>query len=66
MTTPASESGPGGRGGEMAPAEFRRYGQEVVDLVARYLEGLDGIPPLPQVNPGEVLAALAPSPPEEG
>ncbi len=50
----------------MAPTEFRRYGHEVVDLVARYLEGLDGISPLPQVNPGEVLAALAPSPPEEG
>ena len=50
----------------MTPAEFRRYGQEALNLVARYLEGLDGTSPLPRVNPGEVQAALAPSPPEEG
>ena len=50
----------------MGPAEFRRYGRQAVDLVARYLEGLDGIPPLPPVAPGDVLARLAPSPPEEG
>ena len=50
----------------MGPAEFRRHGQEAVELVARYLEGLEGISPLPQVAPGEVLAALAPSPPEDG
>jgi aromatic-L-amino-acid decarboxylase len=50
----------------MGPAEFRRYGQQAVELVARYLEGLDDIPPLPPVASGDVLAALPLSPPEEG
>ena len=51
---------------DLGAAEFRDRGRQAVEIVARYLEALDDLPPLPRVAPGEVLAALPSSPPEEG
>lgn len=47
------------------PDEFRRHGHEVVEWVARYLEGLEDRPVASSVEPGWVRAQLPPSPPEE-
>ena len=50
----------------MSPEEFRRAGYATVDWVADYLAGVGELPVLSRVAPGEVRAALPPSPPEHG
>ena len=50
----------------MTPEEFRRAGYATVDWVADYLAGVGDLPVLSRVSPGEVRAALPPSPPENG
>lgn len=47
----------------MTPDEFRRRGHEAVEWVARYMEDVEEHPVRSTVEPGEVRAALAPSPP---
>ncbi|MBA2641989.1 MAG: aminotransferase class V-fold PLP-dependent enzyme [Actinobacteria bacterium] len=44
---------------------FREDGAAAVDWVAAYLEGVRNLPVLAQVEPGDIHAALPPSPPEE-
>jgi aromatic-L-amino-acid decarboxylase len=51
-------------GFHMTPDEFRRRGYEVVDWIARYLEGVEDRPVLSQVAPGEVRSLLPQHPPE--
>ena len=53
-------------GHHMTPDEFRRHGRAVVDWVADYLERVEDLPVLAQVQPGDIRAALPPSPPEQG
>ena len=50
----------------MTPDEFRHWGKEVVEWIARYMEGVDRLPVLSQVKPGEIRAKLPLSPPEQG
>jgi aromatic-L-amino-acid/L-tryptophan decarboxylase len=50
----------------MTPEEFRRYGREVVDWIARYLERVESLPVRSPLAPGEVRAQLPPHPPEQG
>ena len=50
----------------MPPEELRRWGHQVVDWIADYLAEVGELPVLPRVQPGELLAALPPSPPEQG
>lgn len=50
----------------MTPEEFRHWGREAVEWVARYMERVEQFPVLAQVVPGEVRAALPSRPPEEG
>lgn len=50
----------------MSPDEFRDYGRQVVDWIADYYERVESFPVLAQVQPGDVRAALPPSPPEHG
>jgi len=50
----------------MTPDEFRRWGREAVEWVARYMERVEELPVLAQVTPGQVRAALPPHPPERG
>lgn len=49
----------------MTPGEFRRWGREVVDWIADYLEGVERFPVAPSVEPGEIRARLPGGPPEE-
>ena len=49
----------------MTPDEFRRYGREVIDWIADYYENIEQYPVLSPVAPGDVRAALPPTPPEQ-
>src|ERR1700730_14894660 len=46
--------------------EFRRYGHEVVDWIADYLENIRQKPARPDVKPGDLMDQLPPSAPERG
>jgi len=50
----------------MPPEEFRRYGHEVIDWVADYLEQIRDYPVLAQVQPGDLKNQLPASAPEQG
>ncbi len=50
----------------MTPDEFRRWGRETVEWIARYLERVEALPVLSRAAPGQVRAALPPHPPEHG
>ena len=50
----------------MSPEEFRRHGHQVIEWIARYYEGIESFPVLSQVAPGDIRAALPPTPPEHG
>ena len=53
------------RGFTMTPDEFRRWGHEAVEWVARYMEGVEQRPVLSTVDPGWVQAQLPAGPPED-
>lgn len=50
----------------MSDFDFRRDGAAALEWSARYLERLDELPVLAQVEPGELSAKLPLSPPEQG
>ena len=50
----------------MNPEEFRRFGHELVDWIAEYLEHPDRYPVLSKVRPGDIAAALPSEAPDEG
>ncbi|SRR6266542_2181665 len=50
----------------LSPDDFRRYGHEVIDWIADYLEAPEKWPVLPDVRPGDVAAKLPLSPPAVG
>lgn len=47
----------------MTSEQFRRYGRELVDWIAGYLDRVEKLPVLSQVRPGEVRARLPEHPP---
>ena len=49
--------------GDLDLETFRTEGRRLVDWIARYLEGVEQLPVLARVRPGEVRAALPASPP---
>ena len=51
--------------GDLDPEELRTHGRQLVDWIARYLEGAERLPVVPRVRPGEVRAALPASPPAQ-
>ncbi len=51
---------------DMAPDEFRKYGRQVVDWIADYLERIEEYPVLAQVKPGDIRAQLPAHPPANG
>ena len=50
----------------MSPADFRRFGHEVVDWIAAYLENTRDYPVMPAVSPGDLTGALPASAPDDG
>ncbi len=51
---------------EMNNEEFRRYGHQVVDWMADYLENIRDYPVLPTMQPGDLVDRLPASAPEHG
>jgi aromatic-L-amino-acid decarboxylase len=49
----------------MTPDEFRRYGHDLVEWVAGYMERVGALPVQSSVEPGEIRAALPAAPPED-
>src|SRR3982751_6018852 len=52
--------------GDLDLEDFRLRGRELVDWIARYLEGAERLPVLPRLRPGEFRASLPASPPAHG
>ena len=52
--------------GDMSKEEFRRFGHELIDWVAEYLEHVEDLPVLAQIEPGDLKAQLPAAPPEKG
>ncbi|MEP6819785.1 MAG: aminotransferase class I/II-fold pyridoxal phosphate-dependent enzyme, partial [bacterium] len=52
--------------GDMSKEDFRRFGHELVDWVAEYLEHVEDLPVLAQIEPGDLKAQLPTAPPDKG
>lgn len=52
--------------GDMSADEFRKRGHEMVEWIARYMEGAEAYPVLSRVAPGDIRNALPRSAPESG
>ncbi|MGD9629482.1 MAG: aspartate aminotransferase family protein [Pyrinomonadaceae bacterium] len=52
--------------GDMPKEDFRRFGHQVVDWIADYFEGIEGLPVLSQIEPGRLKRDLPDKPPEAG
>jgi aromatic-L-amino-acid decarboxylase len=50
----------------MSKEEFRRFGHELIDWVADYLEQVEDLPVLSRIEPGDLRAQLPLAPPETG
>ena len=50
----------------MTPDEFRRHGRAAIDWIADYMEGVEQLPVLSQVKPGEIRSRLPDRPPQQG
>ncbi len=64
MTEPQAKLSP--ELGDMSKEEFRRFGHELIDWVAEYLEHVEDLPVLAQIEPGDLKAQLPAVPPEKG
>lgn len=52
--------------GDMSKEEFRRFGHQLVDWVAEYLNHVEDLPVLAQIEPGDLKAQLPADPPAKG
>ena len=52
--------------GDMSKDEFRRFGHELIDWIAEYLEHVEDLPVMSQIEPGDLKAQLPASPPLKG
>ncbi len=64
MTEPRKQTAP--VLGDMSREEFRRFGHELIDWIADYLERVEDLPVLAQIEPGDLKAQLPTVPPERG
>jgi aromatic-L-amino-acid decarboxylase len=52
--------------GDMSTDDFRRFGHELIDWVADYLERVEDLPVLSQIQPGDLKVQLPGAPPDKG
>ncbi|HLN99555.1 MAG TPA: pyridoxal-dependent decarboxylase [Pyrinomonadaceae bacterium] len=64
MTEPQSKLSPAL--GDMSTEDFRRFGHELIDWVANYLEHVEDLPVLAQIEPGDLKSQLPITPPAQG
>jgi aromatic-L-amino-acid decarboxylase len=51
---------------DMPTEEFRSNGYKLVDWITEYLNDIEKYPPLPKVNPGDILKRIPQVPPKNG
>ena len=51
--------------GDMPAGEFRKFGYQVIDWIADYLNNIENLPVLPDVKPGEIRKKLPSTAPEK-
>ncbi|MBT8386521.1 MAG: amino acid decarboxylase [Ignavibacteria bacterium] len=51
--------------GDMRVDEFRKYGHQLVEWIANYLEGIENYKVLPDIKPGEIKSNLPSDPPQK-
>ena len=49
----------------MTPEDFREAGHRLIDWIADYRAGIDSRPVMAQSSPGDIIAQLPPSPPQQ-
>lgn len=52
--------------GDMPSDEFRKHGHELIDWIADYLDHVEELPVMAQIEPGDLKAQLPTSPPQTG
>ncbi len=52
--------------GDMPEEEFKKYGHELIEWAAKYLNGVESFPVLPDIKPGELKSKLPLNAPAEG
>ena len=50
--------------GDMPPEEFKKYGYELIDWAAKYLENVDSFSVLPNIKPGDIKSQLPANAPQ--
>jgi aromatic-L-amino-acid decarboxylase len=50
----------------MPAEEFRKYGHQIVNWIADYLQNIEHYPVLPNILPGDIRRSLPASPPQDG
>lgn len=50
----------------MNPQDFKKYGYQIVDWIADYMDSVEDLPVKPNVEPGDILADLPDAPPLKG
>ena len=50
---------------DMSPDEFRKYGYELIDWIAKYFENIEEYPALAKINPGDIKSKLPKKPPQK-
>lgn len=61
---PAPRPAPSAESFRMTPDQFREQAHAAVEWVARYMEQVEDLPVLSQVEPGDIRRAMSPRPPE--
>ena len=51
--------------GDMPADEFRKFGYQLIDWIADYLDNVEKYPVLPSIKPGDIRKKLPSSPPEK-
>jgi len=51
--------------GDMPSAEFRKFGYQLIDWIADYLDNVEKYPVLPNIKPGDIRKKLPTVPPEK-
>ncbi len=51
--------------GDMPADEFRKFGYQLIDWIADYLDNVEKYPVLPNIKPGDIRKKLPSSPPEK-
>lgn len=64
--TVKSQGGHAPETGDMSAADFRRFRHELIDWISDYIERIEDLPVLAQIEPGDLKAQISSQPPQAG